>query len=54
MPNKDNQTDLAGNLQGGGSGTTPSAPKSSGNSDPIIVRLPCGERIELGEKNPRN
>ncbi len=54
MPTKDNQSDLAGALQSKPT-PPPSTPQSSsGGSDPMIVRLPSGERIELGEKNPRN
>lgn len=49
MPDKDNQSALAGQLEQ--SQNTP-PPTASGNDDGMTVLLPSGERIELGE-NPR-
>ncbi len=45
MPEQDNQTGFAGQITP--SDSTP--PSSSGSNDGNIVRLPSGERVELGE-----
>lgn len=50
MPEQDNQSATAGALQQGGNAPASSAPQASAGNDGMIVNLPSGERIELGEK----